>query len=118
MRRLPALLLAGMAVFGSAVVGPHCAAFIERLFANGVIDHLRAAQGVMALEKPYGAVRLEAACKRALAFENITYRTVNTILKQGLDQVADPEGAFDQLTDAYTGGGRFARSTRDLFDPH
>ena len=99
-------------------VGPWCATFIERLFANGVIDNLRAAQGVIGLEKPYGAVRLEAACKRALAYENVTYRTVSTILKQRLDQVADPEGALDELAGAYTGTGRFARDTTDMFDTH
>lgn len=100
-------------------IGPYVARFIERQFENGVIDNLRSAQGVLALKKTYGAVRLDAACRRALAFENLTYRTVNTILKQGLDQVADPEGAFDELAGAYTGTGRFGRSTRDLFDkPH
>lgn len=99
-------------------VGPHCRAMIDRLFANNVLDRLRAAQGVVSLAKPYGAVRLEAACRRALAFDNIGYRSVKTILDKSLDQVADPEAAFDTLGDAYTGGARFGRNTRDLFEPH
>jgi hypothetical protein len=102
----------------STEVGPYCSALIERLFANGVVERLRAAQGVIRLRKPYGDARLDAACKRALAFENISYGSVKTILEKGLDQVADPAGAFDQLCDTYTGGSRFCRDTRDLFDTH
>ena len=72
----------------------------------------------MRLRKPYGDVRLNAACRRALAFENVGYGSVKTILEKGLDQVADPTGAFDQLCDTYTGKSRFSRDTRDLFDTH
>ncbi len=99
-------------------VGEYCHALIERLFANGIVERLRAAQGVMRLRKPYGDVRLNAACRRALAFENVGYGSVKTILEKGLDQVADPTGAFDQLCDTYTGKSRFSRDTRDLFDTH
>jgi len=99
-------------------VGPYCLAMIERLFANGVLDRLRSAQGVISLIKGYGSVRVEAACRRALAFDNLGYRCVKTILDKDLDQVADPKGAFDTLGDAYTGGARYGRDTRDLFKPH
>ena len=99
-------------------VGDYCHALIERLFANGIVERLRAAQGVIRLRKLYGDTRLNAACRRALAFENIGYRSVKTILEKGLDQVADPTGAFDQLCDTYTGKSRFCRDTKDLFDTH
>ena len=99
-------------------VGPYCLAMIERLFANGVLDRLRSAQGVISLIKGYGSVRVEAACRRALAFDNLGYRCVKTILDKDLDQVADPKGALDTLGDAYTGGARYGRDTRDLFKPH
>jgi transposase len=99
-------------------VGDYCLALIERLFANGVVERLRAAQGVLRLRKRYGDIRLDAACRRALAFENIGYGSVKKILEKGLDQVADPEGAFDELSDTYTGKSRFCRNTRDLFDIH
>ena len=89
---------------------------IVRFFERGVVDRLRAAQGVISLSKPYSDKRVDAACKRALAFENIDYGAVKTILETGLDQVADPARAFDQFADAYTGGSRFCRNSRDLFD--
>jgi len=98
------------------VIGPYCHALIRRLFADRVLDRLRAAQGIVRLGQRYGATRLEAACGRALYFENIQYRSVRIILEKGLDQSADPEACFDALSDSYTGNGRFGRNTRDLFN--
>ena len=43
------------------IVGPHCLTLIEALFADHVLDHLRAAQGVMYLRKRYGDIRIERA---------------------------------------------------------
>ena len=91
-------------------IGPACLKVIRRLFAHKVLDNLRAAQGVISLGKKYGPARLEAACTRALHFDNVKYRTVKSILYQGLDQ-----RPFDQrqnvipLTSVYAGNGRFVR---------
>lgn len=89
-------------------IGPQCHALIMRLFADRVLDHLRAAQGVIRLEKQHGAARLEAACGRALAFNDPRYRTVKAILAKGLDQ-ASVSDSFDSLANTYTRGGRFSR---------
>ena len=99
-------------------VGPYCRTMIDRLFQNGVLDRLRSAQGVIKLVDRFGAVRVEAACKRALTFDNLGSRNVKTILDKGLDQVADHKGAFDTLGNAYSGGARYGRDTHDLFKPH
>jgi len=95
-------------------IGVACHCLIRRLFADRVLENLRAAQGVVRLKKKYGAVRLEAACQRALAYDNPRYRTVKTILEKGLDQHPSAEQAFDTLADSYTGQGRFCRNTRHL----
>lgn len=94
-------------------IGPQCHALIQRLFADRVLDHLRAAQGVIRLEKQHGAVRLEAACARALTFDDPRYRTVKTILAKGLDQTSVTT-TFDDLADTYTRGGRFSRRPSNL----
>ncbi len=94
-------------------IGPQCHALVQRLFADRVLDHLRAAQGVIRLEKQHGAARLEAACGRALAFDDPRYRTVKTILAKGLDQ-ASVNDSFDSLADTYTRGGRFSRRPSTL----
>lgn len=91
-------------------IGPECYRLIRRLFAHKVLDNLRAAQGVIRLAKKYGPTRLEAACTRALHFENVKYRTVKSILHQGLDQAP----LYEQpnvipLSSAYTGSARFLR---------
>lgn len=46
----------------------------------------RACLGVMRLSKHYGAARLEKAAKRALMFGALSYKSIESILKHGLDQ--------------------------------
>jgi transposase len=96
-------------------VGPDCHRLIRHLFADRVLDHLRAAQGVIGLVKKYGAVRLESACRRALFFDNPRYRTVKSILEQGLDQVPLEEPLNPvALSSTYTDTARFLRPAADL----
>jgi transposase len=93
----------------AAAVGPCCLTLVETLFAHRVLDHLRAAQGVIGFRQRYGDLRLERACHRALAFEAPEYGTVKQILKKGLDQLPQVDQAFDILSETYTGQGRFCR---------
>ncbi len=51
----------------------------------------RACLGLMRLGEIYGAERLEAACRRALAIEGLSYKSVKSILKNGLDSEPLPE---------------------------
>jgi hypothetical protein len=92
-------------------VGPRCAELIERLLGERIAERLRAAQGVLAMTKRYGAQRLEAACERALAHDSAHYRTVKTILASGADQQA----LVAPHTPAAYGRARFTRSAADLF---
>jgi len=98
-------------------VGSSCRAVIEALFADRVLDNLRAAQGVLRLGERYGHERLEAACERAVAFDNPRYRSVKTILERGLDQQPDEPPTAVPLAASYTGSGRFCRDTRTLLAP-
>ena len=66
-------------------IGAACHALIERLFAHRVLDNLRAAQSVIGLARRFGTQRLDAACQRALTFDDPKYRTVKTILENGID---------------------------------
>lgn len=52
----------------------------------------RACLGVIRLGKRYGAERLEAACRRALATEEPGYKRVKNILASGLDQEEPDSG--------------------------
>jgi len=47
--------------------------------------------GLLNHARRYSQARLEAACERALAIDSPSYRSVSSILKQGLDRQPLPE---------------------------
>jgi len=47
--------------------------------------------GILRLGKSYGNSRLEAACSRALYINTLSYKSIESILKNGLDQKPLPE---------------------------
>ena len=93
-------------------VGAFTAEFIDRLLGERPLDRLRSAQGVLKLQHRFGMSRLEAACRRALAFDELRYHTVKSILNKGLDlePVVVPE--FD--TGPLPRTSQFARSAAEL----
>jgi transposase len=68
--------------------GPHTAEFLSSIMKSR--DHpcqgFRACIGVLRLGKRYGEKRLEAACERALSIGSYTFKSVESILKNNLDQ--------------------------------
>lgn len=99
-------------------VGPSCLEVVERLFADKVLDNLRAAQGVMRLMDRFGKERLEGACRRALDFDSPFYGTVKSILYNGIDlQGVQMDFGFDgphELPDIYRGGSQHCRDHRAI----
>ncbi|MEB3221032.1 MAG: IS21 family transposase [Candidatus Sericytochromatia bacterium] len=71
----------------AARLGPSVAGMTAAILASR--DHpvqgFRACLGLLRLEKQYGAARLDAACGRALFFGTHGYRSVERILRGGLD---------------------------------
>lgn len=55
----------------------------------------RSSLGIMRLAKRYSPQRLEAACGRAIAIRGYSYRSVESILKHGLDQYSLSEETGD-----------------------
>lgn len=94
-------------------IGPGCQQVIDWLLGDEILERLRAAQGVMALAKTYGAARLEIACCRAMAHNSPYYRTVKTILSTNADRLPMPETS---ATPAYA-KARFVRNAASLFAP-
>jgi transposase len=94
-------------------VGPACAAMVRAMFGDKVLIRMRAVQGVLGLQKKYGAVRLEAACSRANHYGTPGLNVVKRIIEKGLDQ-QDLLAAFDALASTYTEGGRFYRATNTI----
>ena len=94
-------------------IGPACIELIGSLLADRIQERLRAAQGILRLEKQYGSARLEMACARALAHDSPFYRTVKTILAGNHDLRDAAAPVPDRLH-----SGRFARDAASLFAPH
>ncbi len=96
----------------AAEVGASTAEFIDRLLGERPLDRLRSAQGVLKLQHRYGSPRLEAACRRALAFDELRYHTVKSILNKGLDLEPVAEAELDSGPLPTT--SRYARSAAEL----
>ena len=69
-------------------IGPATAAVVAALLARRPHPEqgYRSCLGLLRLGREYGPVRLEAACHRAQALEAFAYKSVQSILKTGLDQ--------------------------------
>ena len=76
-------------------IGPATAGVIQTLFERRAYPQhaFRAALGIPRLAKGFGAERLEAASQRALRLGARGYKSLHSILKQGLDQQPLPEPA-------------------------
>jgi transposase len=68
--------------------GPKTAALVEGVLTSRPHPEqgYRSCLGILRLGKHYGDERLEAACGRALALQAFSYRSVESILKTGLDR--------------------------------
>lgn len=78
---------ASMVEKGNAV-GPNTADVIQKIMQDRRHPELgyRACMGVLRLGKSYSNERLEAACRRALAMNVCTYRSIKSILEKSLDR--------------------------------
>ena len=94
----------------AAEVGPACAALIAGLLADNALYRLRAAQGVLGLADKHQPGRLEAACAKAAAAGDPSYRTVKGILAAGTEAAPVPAPAGDGGAAAFLHGpeGLFA----------
>ena len=94
-------------------IGPATSDVVGRLLGERPIDRLRTVMGILKLAHKFGPRRLEAACARAVQFDDITYGTVKRILDRGLDQTAVPTPPI-AVAPALP---LFARPVTDFFPP-
>lgn len=69
-------------------IGPSVLGVVNRLVEERQhpAQAFRAAAGILHLAKQYSDGRLEAACRRALKIDGCSYKSIKSILKNGLDQ--------------------------------
>ena len=88
----------------AAAVGPSCEYLIGELLADNALYRLRAAQGVIGLADKHDPGRLEAACAKAVAAGDPSYRTVRGILAAGAERDQLPAAAGDGGAAAFLRG--------------
>ena len=76
-------------------IGESTAAVVGALLLDNALFRLRAAQGVLGLAAKHGPIRLEAACAKAIAVGDPSYRTIKGILAAGLEADPLPEPTGD-----------------------
>ena len=76
-------------------IGPACTGVVASLLEVGALYRLRSAQGVLGLADKHGTNRLEAACAKATAAGDPSYRTIKGILAAGAETDPPPASAGD-----------------------
>ena len=88
----------------AAGIGPACEQVIGELLAENALYRLRSAQGVIGLADKHDPARLEAACAKAIAAGDPSYRTVKGILAAGTERDQLPAAAGDGGAAAFLRG--------------
>jgi len=72
-------------------IGPHVSELVDRLLSSKIHPEqgYRPCLGIVRLADRYGEQRLEAACRRALAYSAVSYKSVKSILDKGLDRIEE-----------------------------
>jgi len=83
--------------------GPATASMVQTILERRAHPQqgFRSCLGIMRLGKSFGEERLEAACRRALTLGACSYKSIESILRQGLDRKAIPEQQDLDLTIAH-----------------
>jgi len=88
----------------AAAAGPACEQVIGELLAGNALYRLRSAQGIIGLADKHDPARLEAACAKALAAGDPSYRTIKGILAAGAERDLLPAAAGDAGAAAFLRG--------------
>jgi hypothetical protein len=89
--KLPGLIQDRDSLLAEAqTIGPALLQIVRDLLDDPVLYRLPTAGRLVRLGKRFGAERLEAAARRALLFEDPSYKTIKRILSLGLEQAEVP----------------------------
>ena len=98
----------------AGTIGESTANVVETILGRGVYPEqgYRSCMGILRLAKRYSNDRLESACKRAIVIRGYSYRSIESILKSGLDlhqlSKAQPQPAVSH--ENIRGGGYFTNN--------
>lgn len=92
-------------------IGPATAELVERLLKHRPENRFRSALRLLRLADRWGEGRLEAACARALSYEETSYMSIKRILGQNLNAELHPEAVSTPPASI------FVRPARELLGP-
>lgn len=95
----------------AAHLGPAASKVVETLLSERPLDNLRSVQAILRQEETVGAQRLEAACARAIYYNDLRYRRIKDILNAALDREPLPDTTTVLPTSSHT----FARPVTEFF---
>lgn len=77
----------------AASIGEFTEHLIELVFESSQhpLQAARSSLGILRLRQSFGSERLERACERAIVIKAISYKSVRSILKKGMDHLSLPE---------------------------
>ena len=105
----------------AASIGPSVGSVVERILADKPHPEqgYRSCMALIRTAKQYGHERTEAACKRALAIGAPTRKSVEAILKRGLDRAPldEPDAAPRIVVHENIRGGDYFDKKEDGDDP-
>jgi transposase len=116
----------------SIEIGEACEQVVRELLADNALFRLRAAQGVLGLADKHTTARLEAACAKAIAAGDPSYRTIKGILVAGLEaapltrprgdggaaaHLHGPSGLFGDVIPMHTNTGPHVATTATANTP-
>ena len=95
----------------ASAIGPATKEVADSYLDDPVVDRRHAARNLLRLGDRHGTKRLEAACRRALCFDDTALATVRGILQRGLENDPLPEQAVPCSQARYA----FARPGSEIF---
>lgn len=109
--KIPGLVLSRESVqLQAEAIGPATLRAVQRLLAHQPEDRLRSAGRIVQLTEQYGALRVEAACRRAEHFGEVDITGVKRILQAGQEEAPLPGEAAAVEPPHYT----FVRQASDF----
>lgn len=90
-------------------IGPSTKVFIERILNRGphCQPNFKSCQGVLSLSGKYSRERLEAAVQRALTYNNISFKAIQSILEQNLDFITIEKQTTIPFNENARGAGNY-----------
>lgn len=90
----------GFFVKRAAEIGINTATYIAKLIDQQTYPEIgfKRSQGIVSLKKQYTKERVEAACKKALAYDLCSYKIIETILKNKSDQESETGDIKHKIT--------------------